>query len=189
MTKTRSTTRTDSVGFPVTDCSRCGGSGFYSIGQCFGCSGSGLQYRRGNAAKAAAAYHRAQKAVSFPVTEALLPGDRITRSYTEGRVEAGQWLTIAFIEFEQASAVPARPGQKVGGGFGINFEHLTLDEWEPRAGEVAWCELRDGRWWSLRKSGAATITFTDGTTYSTLGSEIHRRKKTPVDPAPFLAML
>jgi len=72
--------RTDKMGFEITECSRCGGTGQFSYCQaygtmCFGCSGTGVvRTRRGT--KAYNAFH---KSMNAPVSD-IKVGDMIFES-------------------------------------------------------------------------------------------------------------
>ena len=84
------------LGFPVEVCGRCGGTGHFSYNQmdgstCYGCSGSGICYAAGTAAKVHGEYRAALQA---------------QRETTVGRVSVGD--TIAFGRSMDTLATPRR---------------------------------------------------------------------------------
>ena len=171
MTNTGATeTARNAQGFPIVSCYRCGGSGHYSSCQmygtiCFGCSGSGLAIRRGNALKAWIAYTEAVRSQQEATTERLAIGEKVAARRPGDLARYGQgkrfWATVEAIE--------------------VDTDHAT-----------GWNITRvDGVEVRTVNSYAAilTVRFNDGeVTSHTCSTTSHwKRKAAFVDPAPFLA--
>lgn len=74
--------------FETQTCGRCGGSGRYSIGQCFGCGGSGTKYTR----RGLAALRFFEELSSLPIVH-LREGDRYWDAGCPGLCGPG-WVTV-----------------------------------------------------------------------------------------------
>ncbi len=64
------------ITFETTECGRCDGTGFYAIGSCYGCGGSGRKMTRKGAAARKAVDEKRAEVYSRPVTE-IQVGDRV----------------------------------------------------------------------------------------------------------------
>lgn len=174
MTTTHTPTRTNSVGFPLVDCYRCGGTGHYSYCEkygstCFACEGRGAAIRRGKALKAWAAY---------------LDAVREQKETTAQRLQVGVDKVAA-----------RRPGDDAPYGHGKRFyatvTAVTVDEAHP----TCWSVTRTADGAEVRTvtgyAATVTVTFADGetSTISCSTNSIFNRKPAPVDPAPYLAMI
>lgn len=85
--------------FATANCGRCGGSGFYSHGTCFGCNGSGLTLSRA-AAKAKKAHEELVKQLAA-ITYADL---QVGMKYRQPGTIYAKWTTVTAIEEDRHNA-------------------------------------------------------------------------------------
>jgi len=123
-------------GFPLSTCTRCGGTGRYSFNQidgdrCYGCSGSGYQIHK--AAKAAhAEYAKAAKAAFRPTAAHLSVGDVILEHYTDKQSKAADEDWARIIDIEVTDKVMGRGGycyrtrEQAEAAYAVEAEKVTL---------------------------------------------------------------
>ncbi len=173
MTTTKST-QTNSLGFPLVTCYRCGGSGHYSSCEmygttCFDCAGKGVVIRRGKAAKAWAAYREATRAQTETTAGRLVLGDKVAARRLGDDSPYGQgkryWATVTAVAVDLDDVRGWSLARNAAG--------------EQVRGEVT------------SHAAAVTVQFTDGeiSTIKCSTNSCWRRKPVAVDPAPFLATI
>jgi len=171
MTTTKST-QTNSLGFPLVTCYRCGGTGHYSSCEmygtvCFGCAGKGVAIRRGKAAKAWAAYTEAVRAQANASTDRLALGDKVAARRPGDHSPFGHgkryWATVTAVTVDLNHACGWSITRENGG------EGRTVTSW----------------------AATVTVQFNDGET-DTISCSTNgqwNRQPAAVDPAPFLATI
>ncbi len=133
MTTTTNDQRHDKYGFPLRECSRCGGCGRYSWNQrdgdkCFGCGGTGWQHTP-KAGKAFAAFRDACKKAMNPVIADCRIGDEV-RGY--GAPKGSPFSKIAWI---------VDTGERAG--------YTTVDGVQITNATFVYVGLEDGEVWNL----------------------------------------
>lgn len=93
--------RSDKYGFSLKICTRCGGTGEYSYNKidgtrCYGCGGSGWQFKNRKVKKAYEEFQKAQKRVRMPIAIELQPGDRVTQDFNNSCIpyKNAEWKIV-----------------------------------------------------------------------------------------------
>lgn len=150
----------DRYGFPVRECTRCGGCGQYSFNPmhgtvCFKCSGTGLQHSTKRVRDAYAEFNAARRAAVRPTLAGVEAGDQITFDLTYNGIRSdADFQTVAAI-----TVTPKRCGSSLIG----TDESQRVYHYEH------------------------AVSFTDGSHRVTSGNVIVGRRGVKVDPAPFVA--
>lgn len=198
-TKTKAPVETNAHGFPIVNCSRCGGSGKYGPlsvqnGTCFKCSGSGKAIKGGKVAKAWVDFVNAYRAATRVSIEEVQPGELI-----------GEWRgwdkTCRREEYRTVERVEVGERQYFGQRVMTAATHTngeTIREWISDGTEPM--ELDPNRPWMRDQTYPAgtpmkevryhwdpiTLHFTDGTKLEHVGSPITLPRIKVVDPHPYL---
>jgi hypothetical protein len=125
-------TKTNSHGFPIVECYRCGGTGRFGPdtvegGVCFGCRGAKTVVLRGKAAKAWAAFLKAQPSRTV-VADELKIGDLVVSDLTHRKTQDNHWVQVTDIELTEQTCGSSLTGTDEANRIHYYYRVITTEE-------------------------------------------------------------